>query len=148
MKIAIGSDHAGFVLKTCIIELLNVHHIDFHDYGTFSEDSVDYPDIVQPLAMGIQNGQYQFGILLCGTGNGMAITANKYRGIRAALCWNPEITLLARQHNDANVLALPARFISENEATEMVLLFLSTLFEGGRHQKRIEKINQISESTL
>ena len=112
MKIAIGSDHAGYAMKEYIKSNLTVHGYDFQDYGTFSEETMDYPDTAHPLANDVQSGIYQFGILICGSGNGVAITANKYTGIRAAICWNDEITRLARKHNNANIIALPARFIS------------------------------------
>jgi ribose 5-phosphate isomerase B len=142
-QIAIGSDHAGFVIKEYIIQQLGKTGYDFQDFGTFSEQSIDYPDIAHPLANAVQSGKYPFGILICGSGNGVAIVANKYTGIRAAICWNEEITMLARHHNDANVIVLPARFISQEEAVKFVLTFLSTGFEGGRHQRRVEKITQI-----
>ncbi|MCX6277397.1 MAG: ribose 5-phosphate isomerase B [Bacteroidetes bacterium] len=143
MKIAIGSDHAGFSMKEYIICKLSSQGYFFQDYGTNSEKSMDYPDTAHPLANDVQSGIYNFGILICGSGNGVAITANKYTGIRAALCWNDEITSLARKHNNANILALPARFISLDEAVKFSLIFLETDFEGGRHQKRVEKISKI-----
>lgn len=147
MKIAIGSDHAGYQTKEFIKAELFSHGIEFQDFGTIDESSVDYPDIVHPLANDVQSGSYQYGILLCGTGNGMAITANKYTGIRAALCWNEEITRLARQHNDANILSLPARFLTPEDAVNLCLIFLETEFEGGRHQVRIEKISTTINET-
>ncbi|MEI6433235.1 MAG: ribose 5-phosphate isomerase B [Bacteroidota bacterium] len=143
MKIAIGSDHAGFTMKEYIISNLSAQGYVFQDYGTYSEISMDYPDTAHPLANDVQSGIYKFGILICGSGNGVAITANKYKGIRAALCWNDEITSLARKHNNANIIALPARFISLDEAVKFSLIFLDTNFEGGRHQNRVEKISNI-----
>ena len=142
-QIAIGGDHAGFVVKEYIKHKLEETGYTFHDYGTFSEASMDYPDSAHPLAKAVESGEYRFGILICGSGNGVAIVANKYRGIRAAICWNEEITRLARLHNDANVIALPARFISLEEAVQFVKIFLTTEFEGGRHQKRVDKIIEI-----
>ena len=139
-QIAIGSDHAGFAVKEYIKQQLDKSSYGFHDFGTFSEASMDYPDSAHPVAKAVQSGEYKFGILICGSGNGVAIVANKYKGIRAAICWNEEITKLARQHNDANIVVLPARFISLNEAVEFVTCFFNTEFEGGRHQKRVEKI--------
>jgi len=141
-QIAIGGDHAGFGVKEYIKQKLTGSGYTFHDFGTFSETSVDYPDIAHPLAKSVQSGEYQFGILICGSGNGVAIVANKYTGIRAAICWNEDITRLARQHNDANIIVLPARFISREEAVEFVEVFLAVEFEGGRHRKRIEKITK------
>jgi ribose 5-phosphate isomerase B len=142
-EIAIGSDHAGYKTKEFIKQHLTKSGYLFRDYGTFTEESMDYPDSAHPLSKAVQSGLFPFGILICGSGNGMAIVANKYPGIRAALCWNETITLLARQHNDANVLALPARYISEEEALRLSLLFLTTDFEGGRHEKRVKKISKI-----
>jgi ribose 5-phosphate isomerase B len=140
-QIAIGSDHAGYVLKERIKSHFGSSEIRFQDYGTYSEVSMDYPDTAHPVAKAVQSGEYKCGILICGSGNGVAIVANKYKGIRAAICWNEDIARLARQHNDANILVLPARFISPETAIQLVNLFVSTRFEGGRHQKRIEKIN-------
>lgn len=142
-QIAIGSDHAGFLLKEQIIRSLEQTGIGCYDFGTFSDESMDYPDAAHPLAKAVQSGKYKFGILICGSGNGVAIVANKYTGIRAAICWNGEITSLARQHNDANIIVLPARFISGEEAVRYVFLFLDTKFEGGRHLRRVEKINKL-----
>ncbi len=143
MKIAIGSDHAGFLMKEHLKSVLSSQGYEFQDYGTYSEASMDYPDTVHPLANDVQSGVYKFGILICGSGNGVAITANKYTGIRAALCWNEEITRLARLHNNANILALPARFISNDDSVRLATLFLTTDFEGGRHQNRINKISEL-----
>jgi ribose 5-phosphate isomerase B len=139
-QIAIGCDHAGFELKEQIRQKLTGSGYTVVDFGTFSEISMDYPDVAHPLAKAVESGEYKSGILICGSGNGVAIVANKYTGIRAAICWNEEITRLARLHNDANILVLPARFISSGEALSFVMLFLTTAFEGGRHQKRVEKI--------
>jgi ribose 5-phosphate isomerase B len=142
-QIAIGCDHAGFLVKEYIKQKLEKSGFVFHDFGSFSENSMDYPDTAHPLAKAVQSGDHKFGILICGSGNGVAIVANKYKGIRAAICWNEEITGLSRRHNDANVIVLPARFISVEEAVKFVLLFLSTSFEGGRHQRRVEKISDV-----
>ena len=141
MKIAIGGDHAGFDLKRIVIHELESkgHHVK--DYGPSSADSVDYPDYVHPIATAVHNGQFDFGIAICGSGNGVAMTANKHVGIRAAICWKKELAVLARTHNDANVLCLPARFISIEEAKEIVDAFLVEKFEGGRHKRRVEKID-------
>jgi len=139
-KIPIASDHAGFEMKQKLMDLLNQEFI-FNDLGTFSEQSVDYPDFAHKEVNLIKNKTYEKGILICGSGNGIAMTANKHAGIRAALCWNAEIAKLARQHNDANILVFPGRFIDLEEAKECVKTFFSTQFEGGRHQKRIEKID-------
>jgi ribose 5-phosphate isomerase B len=141
MKIAIGSDHAGFEYKELIKKFLISQNIEFTDFGTYSSDSVDYPDFAHPVANSVENQDSNLGILVCGSGNGVAITANKHKGIRAALCWSVEITQLARQHNDANILCLPARFVSIDEAQNMVNAFLNTNFEGGRHQNRVSKIS-------
>ena len=140
MKIIIASDHAGYELKEKIISRFQKDY-EFVNYGPFSSDSVDYPDFAHPVANKIVNGEYEYGILICGTGNGIGMTANKHAGIRAALCWNKEIAALARQHNNANVLVLPARFIAEEDAFQVVETFFSTAFEGGRHQRRVEKID-------
>lgn len=141
-QIAIGCDHAGFVVKEYIKQNLEKTGYTFHDFGTFSETSMDYPDIAHPLAKAIQSGEYKFGILICGSGNGVAIVANKYTGIRAAICWLEDITTLARRHNDANIIVLPARFISMEAAVQFVQLFVTTEFEGGRHQRRVDKITE------
>lgn len=139
-KIAIASDHAGFERKQNIIVYLRSKGYLFNDFGTFSEESVDYPDFIHPLANAIDSSEFQVGIILCGSGNGVNMTANKHQGIRSALCWNTEIAILARKHNDANVCAMPARFLNEKEVIEIADIFLHTDFEGGRHQNRIEKI--------
>ena len=138
--IAIGSDHAGYVYKAAIANWLTRNGYDIIDAGTNSEASTDYPDHVHPVADAVEKGEANLGIILCGSGNGVAMTANKHQGIRAALCWNNEIASLARQHNDANILAIPARFVPEAVALSMVQTFLETPFEGGRHQKRVDKI--------
>ena len=140
MKIIIASDHAGYELKEQIVKQFHTEY-EWENLGTFSSESVDYPDYAHPLAEKVAAGEYQYGILICGTGNGIGMTANKHAGIRAAICWNKEIAALARQHNDANILVLPARFISTEDAFEVVRTFFSTAFEGGRHQRRVEKIN-------
>lgn len=140
MKIYIGSDHAGVDLK----ELVKQHfasQFEFEDVGTFTNESVDYPDFAHQVAENVLKDEESRGILICGTGNGMAITANKHAGIRAALCWSPEIAALAKQHNNANIIVLPARFISSQLAMETVDAFFKAEFEGGRHQRRIDKIN-------
>ncbi|MCK9421109.1 MAG: ribose 5-phosphate isomerase B [Bacteroidales bacterium] len=142
-KIAIGGDHAGFRMKEYIKQVLELSNFKFEDYGTFSEESADYPDIAHPLSEAVHADKFKFGILICGSGNGMAIVANKYRTIRAAICWSEEIAKLARTHNDANILVLPARFISQEQAVCFSEIFLKTEFEGGRHQKRIEKISHL-----
>ena len=140
MKIAIGNDHAGTEYKLAIIGLLKSKDIEVVNYGTDGSDSVDYPDFVHPVAKDVDNGSVDSGIIICGSGNGASMTANKHQKVRCALCWNKEIVQLAREHNDANILSLPARFISLPQALEMVNMFLNTKFEGGRHERRIEKI--------
>ena len=140
MKIAIGCDHAGFPYKKAVTDLLKNKKIAVLDHGTDSLDSVDYPDFVHPVANDVESGTAQLGIVICGSGNGVAITANKHVGIRAALCWDTELAALARQHNNANVIAIPARFVSEEKAVEMVEIFINTEFEGGRHARRVSKI--------
>jgi len=140
MKIAIACDHAGFEYKEKLVEYLRNEGNEVKDFGTYSPESMDYPDTVHPLSVAVENGEFETGIVLCGTGNGVSMTANKHQGIRCALCWNVEIAWLARLHNDANVCAIPARFITYEEAEEVVVRFLSTEFEGGRHQRRVEKI--------
>lgn len=138
--IAIGCDHAGFAYKKPIIDLLKKRGITVLDFGTNSIDSVDYPDFVHPTAEAVEMGKAHLGIVICGSGNGVAMTANKHQGIRAALCWKTELAALARQHNDANMLAIPARFISKRMALAMVRTFLDSNFEGGRHGRRVGKI--------
>ena len=140
MKIAIGNDHAGTEYKLAIMGLLKSMKIEVQNYGTDGTDSVDYPDFVHPVANDVENGKVDFGIIICGSGNGASMTANKHQKVRCALCWNKEIVGLAREHNDANILSLPARYISLPQALDMVKTFLDTKFEGGRHERRIEKI--------
>ncbi len=139
-KIAIASDHAGFKMKQNIRHHLEKEGYEVKDYGTGSDQSVDYPDYGHPLAEAVESGTCNLGISLCGSGNGINMVTNKHQGIRGALCWNQEITILARKHNDANICSIPARFINLDMAREIVDLFLNTTYEGGRHQQRIEKI--------
>lgn len=141
MNIAFGGDHAGFDLKQRLITYLQEKNISTRDFGPYNTDSCDYPDYGHIVARAIFNHEYSTGILICGSGNGVAMTANKHAGIRAALCWDPEIARLARAHNDANILCLPARFIPPEEVFSIVDTFLTTPFEGGRHLIRIQKIN-------
>lgn len=138
--IGFACDHAGFKMKNHLILYLKKKHFDIIDFGTYSDESCDYPDYAHPLAEAVEAGKCDFGISLCGSGNGINMTVNKHQKIRSALCWNPEISKLARLHNDANICALPARFISTEEAEKIVDIFLNTDFEGGRHIKRINKI--------
>lgn len=140
MRIVISCDHAGFDLKEEVKGALESLGVEVNDLGPATADRVDYPDMIHPLAKAINEGKEQMGIIICGSGNGVAMTANKYANVRAALCWNREIAALARQHNDANILALPARFLTSEEAMACVDAFLSEKFEGGRHQDRVEKI--------
>lgn len=140
-KIAIASDHAGYYLKEKIISFILKNNIEFRDLGSYHyEESDDYPDFGHPLASAVSCGEFDLGISICGTGNGINMTVNKHQGIRSALCWNEEISSLARKHNDANICALPARFINDSEALLIVRAFLETEFEGGRHKRRIDKI--------
>ena len=139
LKIAIGADHAGFEYKEIIKDYLS--NYELKDFGTYSTDSVDYQDFAHPVAAAVENGGFDFGILVCGSANGVAITANKHQGIRAAICWQNEIAVLARQHNNANILCIPARFVSTDLAKEMTTTFLTTAFEGGRHGNRVNKIS-------
>lgn len=141
MKIAIGGDHAGYAYKLEIIKMLTDAGHQVTDFGPNSEASVDYPDFAHPLANSVALGENELGVLICGSGNGVAITANKLQSIRAALCWLDELGALARQHNNANVLCLPARFISLDLAKQITTTFITTPFEGGRHQNRVNKIN-------
>lgn len=140
MKIAIGNDHAGTLYKFEIVKLLESKGIEVTNYGTDDEKSMDYPDAIHPVAEAVETGAADFGIILCGSGNGAAMTANHHKNIRAALCWTDELVSLARQHNDANVLSIPSRFVSLEDALQFVETFLNTSFEGGRHKKRIDKI--------
>jgi ribose 5-phosphate isomerase B len=141
LPVVIGADHAGFEYKEDIKVILETNGWKVEDKGTYSADSVDYPDFAHPVANAVADGQAAFGILICGSGNGVCITANKHSGVRAALCWNEELAALARQHNNANVLCIPSRFISKEVAKAMTEAFCDTAFEGGRHQKRVEKIS-------
>ena len=138
--IPIGADHAGFQLKERVKAHLEEKGYEVKDFGCYSEESIDYPDYAHPVASMVEENENMLGIVICGSGNGINMTANKHQGIRSALCWKKEIAELARQHNNANVIALPARFITEEEGIEMVDVFLATAFEGGRHQNRVNKI--------
>ncbi len=140
MNVIIGSDHAGYELKELIKEQLKQRGINYKDVGPFSEESVDYPDFGHQVAKEVDSGEIEKGIVICGSGNGINMTVNKYKNVRAALSWKPEIAKLAREHNNANILTLPARFISSEEALEILKMFLETDFEGGRHERRVNKI--------
>lgn len=140
MKIALGSDHAGFELKGKVIEKLHAIGHETEDFGCYGTESVDYPDYAHPVADGVESKKFNLGIVICGSGNGINMAVNKHQEIRSALCWTPELAELARQHNNANVMALPARFIKEEVALECVDKFLTTEFEGGRHENRVNKI--------
>ena len=140
MKIAVACDHAGFERKQSIIKYLKEQGYEVKDFGAYSSESSDYPDWVHPMAEAVSSGEFRFGITFCGSGNGINMTANKHQKIRSAICWMPEIARLARQHNDANVCALPARYLTDAETLEIVKIFLSTGFEGGRHLRRVQKI--------
>lgn len=139
-KIAIGGDHAGYAYKERLSELLKNNGYKVRDFGPYTDASVDYPDYIHPLCGAVESGEYEQGVILCGSGNGVAITANKHQGIRAAICWNEELAVLARQHNDANLISIPSRFVSFELVEKMVLQFLNTEFEGGRHARRVNKI--------
>ena len=139
IKIAIGADHAGFEYKEILKYFLQDYQVK--DFGPYAADSVDYPDFAHPVASAVESGEFTYGILLCGSANGVAITANKHQGIRAGLCWENEVASLVRLHNNANVLCIPARFVSVDEAKQITETFLTTAFEGGRHQNRVEKIS-------
>lgn len=141
--IPIASDHAGYELKNIVVKYLQSKDFEVKDFGTFSSESVDYPDFAHQVGSAINRGEYTRGIVICGSGNGVQMTVNKYPNVRCALCWNEEIASLARQHNDANIISLPARFIDEKTALRLVDIFLNTPFEGGRHQRRVEKINKL-----
>lgn len=143
-NVALGSDHAGFKLKQELIQELQRKGIEFHDFGTFSEERADYPVYAHKVARMVDKGKFSMGVLVCGSGNGVCMTANKYPGVRAALCWNVDIATLARMHNDANILCLPGRFIATEEAIKCLSLFLSTGFEAGRHLTRVEQISNTS----
>lgn len=139
-KIAIGADHAGFELKEKVTDWLKRSGFEYKDYGTYSSESADYPDFAHPVASAVESKEFDLGILICGSANGVAITANKHQGIRAAICWLEELASLAREHNDANIVCLPARYISSDLAMKIVDKFLNTAFEGGRHERRVKKI--------
>jgi ribose 5-phosphate isomerase B len=141
MNIATGSDHAGFEHKIRLKKWLEQHGHSVTDFGTHSAEPSDYPDYAHPVARAVESGQADFGLLICGSANGMAMAANKHAGIRAALCWNEEVAALARQHNNANVVCIPARFTTTDQAEKILERFLSTPFEGGRHSRRVEKIS-------
>jgi len=141
LKIAIGADHAGFHYKEKVVSYLKTNGYEVKDFGTYSAESTDYADFAHPVASAVENNTFDLGILICGSGNGVAITANKHQGIRAALCWNEELAGLARMHNNANVLCMPERFVSYELAEKMVVKFLNTAFEGGRHERRVNKIS-------
>jgi ribose 5-phosphate isomerase B len=138
--IAIGCDHAGFEYKEALLSFFKAEGLIYKDYGTYSKDSVDYPDFAHPVASAVEDGEAAFGILLCGSANGVAITANKHQGVRAAICWAEELASLTRQHNNANIICIPCRFVEEAVAKKMVNLFMNTSFEAGRHQNRVDKI--------
>lgn len=138
--IPMACDHAGFELKEFLKSALTERGLEIKDFGTYTSDSVDYPDMIHPLAKEINAGNYEFGIIMCGSANGVSMVANKYQNVRCALCWKEEIAQLAKQHNNANIISLPARFISKEKALSIVDAYLNTEFEGGRHQKRVEKI--------
>ncbi|MDR2963187.1 MAG: ribose 5-phosphate isomerase B [Bacteroidales bacterium] len=139
-KIAVAADHAGFYMKEFIFSTLEKEGYEVRNFGTFSDNSVDYPDFAHTLAQAVSAGEYDYGFLFCGSGNGVNMTANKHKNVRSALCWESEIARLARAHNNANVCAIPARFISANETASIVTAFLNTSFEGGRHEQRVQKI--------
>lgn len=141
LPVALGADHAGFEYKEAIKTFLEEKNIAVKDFGTNTPDSVDYPDFAHPTASSVENKETAFGILICGSANGVAITANKHAGIRAAICWQKELAQLSRQHNNANIICIPARFVSLDEAKEMIDIFYSTEFEGGRHEGRVNKIS-------
>ena len=140
MIIALASDHAGYALKREVVAFLQSQGAQVRDFGCYATDSCDYPDYAHPLANAVEQGACEFGIAICGSANGITMTVNKHQGCRAAICWEPELAALARQHNNANVLSLPARFISEEKALEIVKTFFANDFEGGRHERRVEKI--------
>jgi ribose 5-phosphate isomerase B len=136
----LASDHAGYEKKQVIVDFLKEQGIEFKDFGAYSAESSDYPDYAHPMAKAVEDGDFELGISLCGSGNGISMTSNKHQEIRSAICWKPEIAALARLHNDANICALPARFVTDEEAIMIVKTFLSTDFEGGRHLRRINKM--------
>ncbi|HYF67122.1 MAG TPA: ribose 5-phosphate isomerase B [Ohtaekwangia sp.] len=140
-KIAIGSDHAGYDYKEALKKWLTANGVTYQDFGTHSASSADYPDFAHPVASAVENKEFELGILVCGSANGVAITANKHQGIRAAICWTEELASLSRQHNDANIVCIPARFIEIKTAEQIVDTFIKTEFEGGRHANRVNKIS-------
>ncbi|HOO83543.1 MAG TPA: ribose 5-phosphate isomerase B [Prolixibacteraceae bacterium] len=140
IKIAVASDHAGYERKLVVVKHLENLGYEVKDFGAYSSESSDYADWAHPMASAVENGEFPMGISLCGSGNGINMTVNKHQGIRSALCWNTEIAALAKQHNNANILAIPARFVTDDEATNIVDAFMNAEFEGGRHQVRIDKI--------
>lgn len=139
-RVPIGADHAGFELKKVVIKYLESNGYETEDFGCYSEESIDYPDFGHPVASMVEENEGTLGVLICGSGNGINMTANKHQGVRSALSWKKEIAQLAREHNNANIIAIPARFVTEKEALEMVDVFFNTEFEGGRHQRRVDKI--------
>ena len=142
MKISIGNDHAGVEYKNYIKEYLLAKDMEVNNYGTDSLDSVDYPDFAHPVSNDVNEKKSELGILICGSGNGVCMTANKYKNVRAALCWNKELALLSKSHNNANIVCIPARFIEKKEALEIIKIFISEEFEGGRHERRVNKISK------
>jgi ribose 5-phosphate isomerase B len=142
--VAIGSDHAGFAYKTEIVRWLNQKGIQVSDMGVYEDTSVDYPDYAHPVANAVEKNEAAFGILLCGTGNGVCMTANKHQGIRAAMCWEADVTRLVRLHNNANIICMPARFIAVAQAIHLIEIFMETAFEGGRHARRVQKMANVS----
>jgi ribose 5-phosphate isomerase B len=142
MRISIGNDHAGVEYKNYIKEYLLTKDIEVNNYGTDSLDSVDYPDFAHPVSNDVNEKKSELGILICGSGNGVCMTANKYKNVRAALCWNKELALLSKSHNNANIVCIPARFIEKKEALEIIKTFISEEFEGGRHERRVNKISK------
>lgn len=140
LPVAIGCDHAGYAYKEAVISFLDGKNVIWKDFGTYSADSVDYPDFAHPVANAVENKEASFGILICGSGNGVAITANKHNDVRAAICWGEELAALARKHNDANIICIPSRFVREDLVEKMIDIFLHTDFEGGRHENRVKKI--------
>lgn len=140
LPVAIGCDHAGFDYKESIISFLDGKSVTWKDFGTFSNESVDYPDFAHPVAKSVEEGESAFGILICGSANGVAITANKHQKIRAAVCWGEELAELARKHNNANIICIPGRFVREGLVEKMIEIFMHTDFEGGRHKNRVDKI--------
>ncbi len=139
-KVTVACDHAGFLVKQTVLDFFKESGFEVLDFGTFSEESVDYPDFIHPAMQAIEGGEAEMGVVMCGSGQGAAITANKHAGIRAALCWTPELASLARRHNNANVLAIPARFVSKETVRHMLDVFFAAPFEGGRHERRVSKI--------